>query len=247
MIGIPFMTDRPPADEHAPRISLNLAYIEALRRVGGTPFAFLSGRPEEVDGYLPMIDGLLLTGGVDVDPARYGQPPIHSLETPDTPREDLEWRLLQWADDVKRPVLAICRGLQAVNVFRGGTLIQDIGIQLPGAFRHNLKVGYPRSELAHSIRVEPGSRFAALLGEEEIPVNSIHHQAIDRLGRGLRPVAWALDGVVEAIESDDPDRFLVGVQFHPEEILDAVPSIQRIFAGFVEACRNRAGAPAARV
>jgi putative glutamine amidotransferase len=243
MIGIPFMTDEPDGKAHPTRISLNINYIWALRRAGGVPMAVLYGNLREVDDLLPMLSGLLLTGGTDVDPARYGQAPAWPIEGPDPPREEIEWKLLTHADRVGMPVFGICRGMQTLNIFRSGTLVQDISSQRPDAGWHDFKKIHPRQHLAHAIRIEPGSRVASLIGREEIPVNSFHHQAVDELGRGLEACAWSPDGIVEAFEEENPGRFVVGVQFHPEDILDEVPSLLGLFRGFVEACRSWKGRP----
>lgn len=238
LIGIPFTTERPSDQVQAPRISLGINYIRSLRRAGGVPFALIHGELSEVEILMPRLRGVLLVGGVDdVDPARYGQAPKHPIESPDPSREELEWKILAWADRVGLPVLGICRGMQTLNVFRGGTLIQDLESQRPDAQLHDAKAFHPRNHLAHMIRIEPSSRLRSLVGRDELPVNSFHHQAVDRPGRGLRAVAWSDDGIVEAMEDTNPDRFLVSVQFHPEDIIDDVPPLLDLFRGFVKACR----------
>lgn len=237
IIGIPFMTDEPENRAHSTRISVNYSYIQALRKGGGVPMALLHGDLEEVEAFLPMLRGVMLTGGSDVDPARYGQSPRWAIENPDPPREEIEWKVLAFADRVGLPVFGICRGMQTLNVFRGGTLIQDLSSQVPDGNWHDFKKLHPRSHLAHSVRVENGSRVSSLIGRDEVHVNSFHHQAVDALGRGLKATGWAFDGVVEVIEDEDPGRFLMGVQFHPEDIIDTVEPLLGLFRGFVDACR----------
>lgn len=237
IIGIPFMTDEPENRAHSTRISLNYNYLRALRAGGGTPMALLHGNLAEMESYLPLLSGVMLAGGTDVDPARYGQAPRWATERPDPPREEIEWHVLTYADRVGLPVFGICRGMQTLNIFRGGTIIQDISSERPDAVWHDFKRLLPRQHLAHEIRIEPGSRTASLLGLDQTPVNSFHHQAVGELGRGLKATAWSVDGIVEAVEDNDPDRFFVGVQFHPEDIIDTLPPLLGLFEGFVEACR----------
>jgi putative glutamine amidotransferase len=217
---------------------LGLNYIRSLRRAGGVPVALIHGELGEVEIFMPQLRGILLVGGFDdVDAGRYGQAPRYPMESPDPSREELEWKILNWADRVGLPVFGICRGIQALNVFRGGTLIQDLEAQRPDALVHDFKSFHPRNHLAHRIRIDSSSRLASLVGHDELRVNSFHHQAVDVLGRGLRAVAWAEDGIVEGLEDTNPDRFLVGVQFHPEDIVDDVPPLMDLFKGFVEACK----------
>ena len=176
-------------------------YIKAVRRAGGEP----------VPGYAPAPEagclGLLLCGGGDVDPARFGQEDRGS-HPPDLVRDGAEWELLRAYLAAGKPVLGVCRGLQVLNVYLGGTLHQDLG-------RAGNALHQGEEDVFHPLRTAPGSRLAAWFGENPT-VNSAHHQGADRLGEGLRPTAWAPDGTVEGLEHTSLP--VVGVQFHPERL-----------------------------
>lgn len=181
-----------------------------------------------------LLAGLVLPGGADVAPARYGQEPLPCLGEVDPDLDRVELELARWAVEADLPLLGICRGLQVLNVALGGTLYQDIATQRVGALAHR-GAGRPRNELLHPVRLERGSRLAELLGATEFAVNSLHHQAIDQLAGAARAVGWAPDGVIEAIELPDR-RFAVAVQFHPEELWPEHEPSRRLFAAFVAAC-----------
>jgi putative glutamine amidotransferase len=193
--------------------------------------------PEGMRELFERLDGVFLTGGVDVDPARYGEPKHPLCGTTDSDRDAVELMLLEHAIAVGKPVLAVCRGIQILNVARGGTLYQDVTAQVPAALKHDY---FPtpsnpsRTYLAHEITVAAGTRLAAILGETVVPVNSMHHQAIKDLAADLRPTAFAPDGIIEAVEGPG-GHYLVGVQWHPEELTDAHPGMRRLFTSFVEA------------
>lgn len=181
-------------------------YEAALRRAGIEPVRITPGRETSLDA----IDGLVLTGGTDINPARYRQARAPECEDPDDERDELELRVLAEALRRDVPVLGICRGLQLFNVAHGGTLIQH----LSGTAIHNSDL--PFDEAAHPVRIAAGTRLAAIAGAGEHSVNSRHHQAVDRLGEGLVISAVAPDGVVEAIELPDKP-FAIAVQWHPED------------------------------
>ncbi|MGC8916953.1 MAG: gamma-glutamyl-gamma-aminobutyrate hydrolase family protein [Thermoanaerobaculum sp.] len=185
---------------------------------------------EEVLKRASSICGVLTTGGPDVDPGRYGAP-HHPLTAPNPEREALDWALLERAAQEELPVLAVCFGCQLLNVFYGGTLIQH----LPDVGKEGHRISNPKDHIAHPVRIAPGSRL--LLGfPQEFGVNSRHHQALDRIGTGLRVVATAPDGVVEAVEVED-GRFVLGVQWHPENLLFE-PHLE-LFRRFRQACLQR--------
>jgi putative glutamine amidotransferase len=183
------------------------------------------------------LDGLLLPGGADLDPVWYGEVarPECGVEGVDPLRDRVELALTRWALADERPVLGICRGQQTLNVAAGGTLYQDVGHQVSGAWRHQY-LG-ERSELVHPIAVAPDSRLARVFGATEFRVNSIHHQAVARLAPGLRDVAHAPDGVIEGLEHA-AHPFALAVQFHPEELTPDHEPSSRLFAAFVAACRG---------
>lgn len=162
------------------------------------------------------MDGLLLTGGEDVEPSLYGQDRSPKCGA-SNPRRDLtEIALIQAARQMRKPILAICRGPQVLNVALGGTLIQDIPDEAPGAAEHNAKD--KRASRVHDVIIEKGSRMEAAIGETLIAVNSLHHQSVKTVAPGLRVTARSPDGIVEGIESDEPDWWVLAVQWHPEEM-----------------------------
>jgi putative glutamine amidotransferase len=214
-------------------------YVETLRAVGAIPWVIplLPHDPDTMREIFDRLDGVFLTGGVDVDPARYGEAKHPLCGTTDPDRDAIEMMLLEHAMDNHRPVLAVCRGLQILNVVCGGTLYQDVTAQVPAALKHDYfptPANPSRAYLAHDITVTPNTRLGELLGDSVVPVNSMHHQAIKDLGRGLRASAFAPDGIIEGIEGTN-GQFLVGVQWHPEELAESQPGMRRLFSSFVEA------------
>jgi len=186
------------------------------------------------------LDGVFLTGGVDVDPASYGEPRHELCDRTDPPRDATELALIRWAVADKKPVLGVCRGIQALNVACGGSLYQDVTAQHPRAIKHDYfptADRYPRDYLAHPVRVGAGSRLASVLGAEQVQVNSMHHQGIKALAAGLRATAHAPDGLIEGVEKPDAG-FVIGVQWHPEELAEQHAPMRRLFAAFVEACNG---------
>jgi putative glutamine amidotransferase len=182
--------------------------------------------------------GVLLPGGGDVDPARYGEARHRTYDAAETGRDEFEIELVQRALDADLPIFAICRGIQVLNVARGGSLVQDIVDEIPSAGTHVLRE--PAFAIAHDIWVSMGSLLERLLRErledEGCAVNSRHHQAVKRLGEGLIVTATAPDGVIEAVE-DPAKRFCLGVQWHPENFY-RTGEFSALFEGFVEACRR---------
>lgn len=222
------------------------SYIRALSKVDLLPL-IIPVVPHQalLDRYLRMMDGLLLVGGPDIDPVHYGQDPVAGLRRVTPARDEVELDVVCRALEAGLPILAICRGIQVLNVAAGGTLWQDIGSQQPRAAKHDYHPGYPEGHLAHPVTVASGSRLGAILGEGEIWVNSIHHQAIDRLGKGLRATAHAPDGIVEGVEGVDR-RWVLGVQWHPEWLVDHDPRMLALFDGFRQACAGQVRGPLSR-
>lgn len=214
-------------------------YVEALRNVGGLPWLIplLPHDPDTMQGIFEKLDGVFLTGGVDVDPSRYGEPKHPLCGTTDPARDAIEIQLLAFALERKLPVLAVCRGIQILNVMCGGTLYQDVTAMVPAAMKHDY---FPtpeqpsRSYLAHDITVKADSLLGAALGESVVPVNSMHHQAIKDLAPSLRPTAFAPDGIIEAVESTS-NHYVVAVQWHPEELAETQPGMKRLFESFAAA------------
>ena len=205
------LTTTPATVEDRPVEQVNQSYVDAVVRAGGIPFVLPVMDPDDADPALLAVDGLLLTGGGDVDPARYGAAPVPEVYGLDPGRDAFEIALVLAAVRAGLPVLGICRGAQVLNVALGGTLLQHI----PAVTGRDHCLRDRAYEIVHGVAVTPGSVLEAVAGPGEIPVNSLHHQAVDTLGAGLRAVAWAEDGIVEGVESDGLGR-LLGVQWHPE-------------------------------
>jgi putative glutamine amidotransferase len=226
-----------------PRIAVTpckrpLDYDASVRKAGGNPWTPVIG-VDEPAAVVESVDGLLLTGGDDVDPALFGEAPHASYEASEPGRDRFELELLRRALAADLPVFAICRGLQVLNVAAGGTLIQDIPSE-PGAYAPH-SVYPPATQMAHDVVVRPGSRLADLMGPRlssgRCAVNSRHHQAIRRLGSDLTVTATAPDGIVEGVESS-ASRFCLGVQWHPESF-HRTEEFDELFRAFVEACRGK--------
>jgi putative glutamine amidotransferase len=219
------------------RAYVNSAYLHAVQQAGGVPVALppqlSSASMRQLAGDL---QGLLLTGGGDMDPALFGETPHATLYDVAPARDTLETSVLHVALDRGLPVLAVCRGLQVLNVALGGSLHQDVGTDPGTQLAHSQKE--PRDQPTHKVKLTPGCRLAATLGADELEVNSMHHQAIKRLGRGLTAVAWAPDQIVEGAEIGDPSRFVLGVQWHPEELVGHSEPARRLFAALVAAART---------
>jgi putative glutamine amidotransferase len=214
-------------------------YLESVRRAGGEP-RVLDPTREQAAEVAGSIDGLLLTGGTDVDPRLYGDAPHATLLNVEPERDDFEIAIVHAARKARRPVFGICRGLQIVNVALGGTLIQDIPSELPGSLEHSVPT--PQNAVAHEIWVTRGSLLYSLMQEklaesDACDVNSRHHQSIKRVAAGFEITATAPDGVVEAIECGR-GTFCLGVQWHPENFW-RTGEFRPLFEGFVEACRKQ--------
>jgi len=186
---------------------------------------------------LDSVVGLVLTGGEDVEPGRYGAAPHPTVES-HAARDECEIALVLAARKRAMPTFAICRGAQVVNVALGGTLVRDIPSERRGGLGHD--PGGARDARVHEAHVEGDTKLAEMLGTEHLTINSFHHQAVDRLGNALRVSARAPDGIIEAIESTDPDWWMVGVQWHPEELIESAEAWDRqLFAAFAQRVRER--------
>jgi putative glutamine amidotransferase len=189
-------------------------YTDSVKRAGGLPVVLVPIENEALDDILDHIDGLMLTGGGDVDPARYGEDTHEAVNGVNAERDAFELDLVHKVYSRRMPTMAICRGLQIVNVALGGTLVQDLPSHT-GAHGHDVTgegAYQPHSEAL----IEPGCRIAEVIGEGLHRINSLHHQAVERLGEGLRVVGTAPDGTIEAIEHEDDSWPLLAVQWHPE-------------------------------
>src|SRR3954452_14480824 len=212
-------------------MALGMPYVRALARAGAVPIVLPPLPIEAVPDLLAPLSGVCLSGGPDLDPAAYGAKPAPELGPTEPALDDFELQVAKTADSMGLPIFGICRGAQALNVARGGTLHQH----LPAITDHSIthRQTAPGWAETHDVRVEPASRLARVLGLDELWVNSFHHQAVDELGTALRAVAWSPDGAVEGIE-DPGERFLLGVQWHAET-LDRGPVHPRLFEALVAA------------
>jgi putative glutamine amidotransferase len=231
IVGIPL---RPqwPTGERPLRQVINDAYVRALESAGAVPLPLPLMAPERLRPLYERCAALCLPGGADVDPRRYGEEPRVELGTEVHPEVDeCELQLLRWALEDDLPVLAICRGMQLLNVAFGGSLWQDLAGQdvVPALHdRHDSQ----RALLVHDVDVEPGSRLANVVGAQRFTVNSLHHQGVRAVGAGLRVSARSPDGVIEGLELAG-HRFVIGVQCHPEELSAEQPWAARLFSALV--------------
>jgi putative glutamine amidotransferase len=210
-------------------------YVRSVEQAGAVPVVLPPVAPDDAALLLDRLDGLLLSGGVDVDPVLYGRDPHPRLGRVDRRRDDFELALVHEALRRDLPTLGICRGQQVLNVARGGTLLQDIPSEWTGAMGHDARGR--RWRRAHDVEVLPGTRLRAILGRDSIPVNSFHHQAVADVGAGLVVSARCPgDGIVEGLEAPAA-RFVVAVQWHPESFWNRPDSFQCLFDAHAEACR----------
>ncbi len=234
LIGIPTFYDTSAADKMPERFGMSRPYIIALEAAGAAPVLLpLALGEDTLMSIFERLDGLFLAGGGDVNPNRYGVTPHEKTHDIDDLRDFTELRMAQWALDRDLPLLGVCRGIQTMNVAAGGTLLQDVIDLVPQAIRHQYAPEKPRSFVAHDLMTVSDTRLAAILGPEA-RVNSFHHQAVERPGAGYVVSALAPDGVIEALEGRG-QRFTIGVQWHPEGLIESDPSMLRLFQTFVHA------------
>ncbi len=198
------------------RFYLSRHYSEAVEAAGGAPVHIsLIPRPDYISRVMDNLDGLLLPGSdSDIDPMRYGAEPHPNLGSVHPVKDETDLLVLEEIERRGMPLLAICFGMQALNVSRGGTLLQDIASQVPKAIKH--QQGVPRDRPSHAVTLDNASFLSSLAQGQRALVNSHHHQAVDKVGRDLMATAWSSDGLIEAVEDSRPQRFAVGVQWHPE-------------------------------
>ena len=234
VIGLTLDYEQPGGYSKLPWYALRENYCAAVTRAGGLPL-LLPHDPDQVEAYLALLDGVVITGGAfDVDPALFGATTRHEKVTTKERRTQFELAITRGALAADKPVLGICGGQQLLNVALGGTLIQHIPDEVANALPHEQP--NPRTEPGHTVRVTRGTKLHRIAGADELPVNSAHHQAVKEVAPGLVVDAVAEDGVIEGIE--DPRRaFCIGVQWHPEYAIS--DGDVRIFAAFVEAAARR--------
>ena len=221
--------------QDADRAAVNAAYLHSVVQAGGVPLVLSQVMGADHAGRaLEVCDALVLTGGEDVDPARYGARASRTLDAVDRSRDAFEIALFHTARERGMPVLGICRGIQVINVAMGGTLWQDLPSERPGSVSHD--PGGARDARTHPVRLTPGSRVADALGTAALTPNSFHHQGIRDLAPGLVASGWAADGLIEAIETAGEEGWLLAVQWHPEEMhADAEAPERGLFAVLVAA------------
>jgi putative glutamine amidotransferase len=221
---------RPDGDTS--RVRLTAAYVTALENAGLIPLIVPPlSNPDAASAILDSVAGLVLTGGEDVDPARYGEKRHEKVRSINPARDATEAALIREAKERGTPVLAICRGIQILNVALGGSLVQDIPSQCETKIAHDEESA--RDSRTHEITVEPDSLIAAAVGTEHLTVNSFHHQSVKRVADGMRVTARSPDGIIEGIESTDEDWWVMAVQWHPEEMTDsAEPWDRGLFQSF---------------
>jgi len=237
LIGIP---TRSQVDGDVTRYSGLATYTRALDLAGGAPVLIPLALDETTLRVIfDRLDGLLFQGGVDVHPGSYGEPVENYCGEIDTTRDATELMLLRWALAEKKPMLGICRGIQMMNVAAGGSLFQDIPAQLGSPIQHQHVKGNPYNLRAHTIEIDPQSKLARALGTTRIEANSLHHQSLKKIAPGFHVVARAPDGVIEGIEADD-GHFALGLQFHPEWMVDDDARMIGVFQAFVQAVEHDA-------
>jgi putative glutamine amidotransferase len=211
-------------------VALGIPYVRAVEAACGVPVIVPPVADVDLEPIFAAIDGLLLPGGPDLDPSTYGAEPHPKLGPFDPAVDRFELELVRHADALELPILAICRGAQALNVARGGTLIQHLP-DLGRGLTHRQTT--PGTQTAHPVTIEPESLLGRIVGATELDVNTFHHQGIERLGENLSAVAFAPDETIEALEASDRD-FCLGVQWHAETLVDREPQ-RALFQAFVEA------------
>jgi putative glutamine amidotransferase len=219
-------------DGETSRVRLTAAYVTALENAGLVPLIVPPlSNADAASAVLDSVAGLVLTGGEDVDPARYGEKRHEKVRSVNPARDATEAALIKEAQERGTPVLAICRGIQILNVALGGTLVQDIPSQCETGIAHDDESA--RDTRTHEISVEPDSRIARAIGTDHCTVNSFHHQSVKRVAEGMRVTARSPDGIIEGLESTDDDWWVMAVQWHPEEMTDsAEPWDRGLFKAF---------------
>jgi putative glutamine amidotransferase len=235
LIAITTYDGKSPFD--LPIVAVNTAYVHAILQAGGLPLLLPNQLSQgEWMELVPRLDGILLTGGGDIGPELFSGALHPRVDGVDEERDSLELPLLRYAVEERTPFLGICRGCQVVNVALGGTLHTHLPDQIETDIRHDCYPDIPRTHIAHTVRVQADSQIAKIFGATELQVNSLHHQGLEKLAPALKPVAYAPDGLVEAVELPG-HPFGYAVQWHPEWLTDQQPT-RNLFRAFVEASKG---------
>ncbi len=217
------------------RAFVNSDYIESIQRNGGIPVmipAFsVSEDPEDA---LSFCSGILIPGGEDIQPWYYGEEPLPEIGEIRPEIDEAYWKAGQYALEKRIPMLGICKGHQFLNVLMGGSLYQDLSLREQESIQHLQKRN--RSYVTHKVEIVEGTRLADVLGSGSCQTNSMHHQAVKELGKGLKVSAYASDGVIEALE--DEEGLITGIQWHPENLINSAPVMNKLFADFVNRCSD---------
>jgi putative glutamine amidotransferase len=242
VVGIPTQTLQSLggiSESIPPSWVMSQRYIVTLTNAGAIPWMIPLVDEDTLRGVYEELDAVFLPGGADIDPHTYGKPPHPLCDKTDRERDRVEVSLAKWALDENKPVLGVCRGMQLINIAAGGTLYQDLATEKPNSIKHDYfpfgTQNFSRDYLAHEVTVSEGTRLAEVVGAGSVRVNSMHHQGIRELGSGLVATAEAPDGLIEALEGDNDDSFLVAVQWHPEALTDNDARTRKLFTDFIEA------------
>ena len=235
IIGITASIDHRSA-AYGETYSLTRKYAEGVLQAGGVPVIVPHNLDEDsLRVVLDRLDGVLLSGGGDIDPVLFGEEPHPAISEIEPDRDRVELTLARWLVERNKPFLAICRGVQVLNVALGGSLVQDIPSQVPDALQHSFdRKTTPRDYLAHPVRIDPSSQLARVMQLERAQTNSWHHQSIKQAAADVRVTAVAPDGVIEAVEVPGR-RYAIGVQWHPEWMFEKWAEQRRLFEELVKA------------
>jgi putative glutamine amidotransferase len=218
-----------------PSVHVHEKFVQSIIRAGGVPVVIPVGTEVLAEQWVSLCDGLVLSSGEDVDPSSFRANPLPQIQKTNVKRDKIEIALIHQAQQQRKPLLAICRGITMLNAAMGGTVIQDIESHIPDALNH-FQQG-ERPDPTHDIEIDFSSRLYQIIQQVKIRVNSIHHQAIDQLAPSLKAVAWAPDGVIEAVEGIDLTTLIWGIQWHPEEMAIEDPAMVHLFKEFVKECK----------
>ena len=217
-----------------------VSYSEAIKKSGGIPLIFPLGNDELAKIWVSMVDGILLTGGIDVDPKFYNEKPSENIDITNEDLDQSDFKIINEARKQGKPLFGICRGSHLINVAAGGSLHQDVkeDKEEKGTDSMEHLTNVERPEPVHTIYIDKSSQLYSIAKKEKIDVNSFHHQGVKELGEGLKPVAKAEDGLIEAFEGIDES--IMGTQFHPEELRKHDASMDKLLKHFISVCKDKA-------